>query len=162
LLTDGTARCWGRDLVYLNDAFTPVPVSGLAGAVALASGQAHNCALLADGRVVCWGYNPSGQLGDGTRVEDLGGGRGRLLRLLRARLPGEQQSGDRAPRRPAHRVSDRTRSSTARQASDPAIRPPSAPCPIDQDAIPPPPALWPARQGAILPPPAPWPAHQDT
>lgn len=63
---NGTARCWGKDFVYLNDAFTPVPVSGLAGAVALASGHAHDCALLVDGRVVCWGRNTSGQLGDGT------------------------------------------------------------------------------------------------
>lgn len=66
LLADGTARCWGKDFVYLNDAFAPVPVPGLVGAVALASGHAHDCALLEDGRVVCWGYNPSGQLGDGT------------------------------------------------------------------------------------------------
>ena len=66
LLADGTARCWGNVSAYPQDAFTPVPVPGLAAAVALASGLSHDCALLADRRVVCWGYNASGQLGDGT------------------------------------------------------------------------------------------------
>jgi alpha-tubulin suppressor-like RCC1 family protein len=33
---------------------------------ALAAGDAHSCAALADGRIRCWGSNASGQLGDGT------------------------------------------------------------------------------------------------
>jgi hypothetical protein len=34
--------------------------------VAITSGQHHNCALLADGTVKCWGSNHFGELGDGT------------------------------------------------------------------------------------------------
>ena len=30
------------------------------------SGERHSCAVLTDGKVVCWGYNASGRLGDGT------------------------------------------------------------------------------------------------
>ena len=36
------------------------------GAVALASGDAHSCALMATGSVRCWGANTRGQLGAGT------------------------------------------------------------------------------------------------
>ena len=32
----------------------------------VAAGYEHTCALTPDGTVLCWGYNASGQLGDGT------------------------------------------------------------------------------------------------
>jgi len=36
---------------------TPIEVPGLTGAVALAAGHQHTCALLDDGTARCWGDN---------------------------------------------------------------------------------------------------------
>jgi hypothetical protein len=72
LLTDGTASCWGRNGAgELGNGMTtggvgtcycertPVTVRGLSGAIALASGESHTCALMADGTVKCWGRDSS-------------------------------------------------------------------------------------------------------
>ncbi|HEU4412863.1 MAG TPA: hypothetical protein VFS43_46915 [Polyangiaceae bacterium] len=84
-LSDGDVRCWGHnDFGQLGNgmiatepplgALTPVAVlqspggPPLTGALALALGSAHSCALLGGGDVRCWGYNSSGQLGNGTTV----------------------------------------------------------------------------------------------
>ncbi len=71
--SDGEVICWGRNNYgQLGNSSTgnflqPVRVDGLTGsAVALTSGQYHNCALTSDGAVQCWGRNFEGQLGDGT------------------------------------------------------------------------------------------------
>ena len=48
---------------------TPVNVAGLSGVVDLCSGLHHSCARLTDNSLRCWGYNGSGELGDGTRVD---------------------------------------------------------------------------------------------
>jgi len=70
LMTDGTARCWGRnDRGQLGDgtstsSSTPVVVSGLSNAVSLSGGLYHTCALLGDGTVQCWGQNDNGQIGN--------------------------------------------------------------------------------------------------
>jgi len=73
LLADGRVQCWGENRSgQLGDGTTssksavPVPVGGLTNAMAVTSGGLHSCAVLADGRVQCWGENRSGQLGDGT------------------------------------------------------------------------------------------------
>jgi alpha-tubulin suppressor-like RCC1 family protein len=78
LLSDGTARCWGLGLsgqlgnnTIVSKQLVPVVVSGLSGAVAIAAGGSHTCALLANGTVRCWGLNGDGQLGDNTRSNRL-------------------------------------------------------------------------------------------
>lgn len=69
--TDGTVWCWGRNTQGQlgdgtnTDRLTPVQVSGITGAQALAVGTNHNCLLGGAGGVRCWGSNQFGQLGDG-------------------------------------------------------------------------------------------------
>jgi alpha-tubulin suppressor-like RCC1 family protein len=64
-LGDGTSRgpddCAGRAC-----AWAPAPVRGVAGAVAVAVGNDHACALLARGSALCWGYDFAAELGAGT------------------------------------------------------------------------------------------------
>lgn len=71
--TDGSVWCWGaNDRGQLGTGSTsasqdqPAHVADLAEATALAAGWSHTCALVASGRVRCWGANEVGQLGDGT------------------------------------------------------------------------------------------------
>lgn len=73
LLGTGEVRCWGNNAFgQLGDGtFTSRPrpgsVAGLSGTpVQVASGRDHSCAVRTDGRVMCWGHNGSGQLGDGS------------------------------------------------------------------------------------------------
>lgn len=69
----GTVSCWGANAAgELGDGtttphYTPMAVTGLSNATAIAAGLEHACALTADGNGYCWGANSSGQLGDGTR-----------------------------------------------------------------------------------------------
>jgi alpha-tubulin suppressor-like RCC1 family protein len=82
-LLDGSARCWGANhrgqvgdgtKVQRN---TPVAVQApggggaLAGVAHIAVGGVHACAVIAGGggKIVCWGRNALGQLGDGTKTE---------------------------------------------------------------------------------------------
>ena len=77
MLTVATSRysalAWGQNLFrQLGDGSfeslsdLPVPVSGLQYVTAVAAGGRHSLALMADGTVMAWGNNSSGQLGDGT------------------------------------------------------------------------------------------------
>ena len=83
VLTDGTVRCWGEndagELGSTSDTLglqcgsnacvaTAIPVTGLVGATAVSTGNASACALVAAGKVACWGDNTNGQLGTGTTV----------------------------------------------------------------------------------------------
>jgi alpha-tubulin suppressor-like RCC1 family protein len=70
-----SALAWGQNLFRQlgNGSFEslsdlPVPVSGLQYVTAVAAGGRHSLALLADGTVMAWGNNSSGQLGDGTTM----------------------------------------------------------------------------------------------
>lgn len=77
LAPDGVVRCWGaNNYGQLGDGTltaSAVAVAVLAaggapltGVTALAAGANHTCARLTTGRVVCWGRNDAGQLGDGS------------------------------------------------------------------------------------------------
>lgn len=72
LLSNKTVVCWG----YNSDGQlgnsnatprqpTPIPVTGLTNVTAIAAGQKHTCALLADKTVKCWGDGEVGSLGHG-------------------------------------------------------------------------------------------------
>ncbi|MDP9151239.1 MAG: hypothetical protein M3O36_15035 [Myxococcota bacterium] len=77
LLQDGTVDCWGFDSgnasvtgscpgnASLTCAQTPVPVTGVGNATAIAGGGQTGCALLQSGAVQCWGEGKYGQLGNG-------------------------------------------------------------------------------------------------
>ena len=72
LLEDGTVVTWGYNRTGVlgngtnTDSSVPVSVSGLGGpATAIAAGDWHSMALMADGTVYTWGNNSSGQLGNG-------------------------------------------------------------------------------------------------
>jgi alpha-tubulin suppressor-like RCC1 family protein len=69
---DGVVSCWGSNRFgQLGDGTTtdhsaPVIVPGLTGAIQVAGGSLHTCALRTSHQVLCWGDNSNGQLGDGT------------------------------------------------------------------------------------------------
>ncbi len=69
----GGAWCWGDDQSGqlgdngATDQSKPVCVQGItAGASCISGGESHTCAVVAGGGVQCWGWNVSGQLGNGT------------------------------------------------------------------------------------------------
>ena len=74
--SDGSVRCWGinwqgqlgngsGDGDTYEDAAIPVEVVNLGAARTVSAGRYHTCAVLADGKVACWGWNTDGQLGIG-------------------------------------------------------------------------------------------------
>jgi alpha-tubulin suppressor-like RCC1 family protein len=81
LRSDGTVAAWGEnnfgqlgDETHTGPEFcateacstTPATVSGLSEVVAIAAGGYHSLALLSNGKVMAWGRNTVGQLGNGT------------------------------------------------------------------------------------------------
>jgi alpha-tubulin suppressor-like RCC1 family protein len=76
LTTAGGVKCWGSNEVgQLGDTTninrnTPVDVNGLtSGVTAIGVGSQHTCVVTLSGGIKCWGFNDSGQLGDGTNVD---------------------------------------------------------------------------------------------
>ena len=70
----GEISCWGSNFAgelgseqaVANDfSRTPVKVDGVTDAKAVSAGAFHTCALLSNGEITCWGWNESGQLGNG-------------------------------------------------------------------------------------------------
>jgi alpha-tubulin suppressor-like RCC1 family protein len=91
IVAGGSVKCWGDntagELGIGNDtgpdqcgpsmtpcAATPVTVSGLTGATAIAAGQNFTCAIVSGGSVKCWGDNGSGELGNGQATNTAGAG----------------------------------------------------------------------------------------
>lgn len=84
LTSSGAVYCWGRNTdgqmgdgtIVPKDIATPVCQTGsgagcsggaaFVGAVGIAAGNSHTCALMLNGEVQCWGQAASGQIGDGT------------------------------------------------------------------------------------------------
>lgn len=71
LLGDRTVQCWGNNLngklgaATGNTTYsaTPVTVSGVSDVTDLSASQAHTCAVIADGRIQCWGMDEDFRLG---------------------------------------------------------------------------------------------------
>jgi alpha-tubulin suppressor-like RCC1 family protein len=83
-MSNKTARCWGQGSNYqlgtgsVSSVYNPTGVwingnqTPLTGVLAVTAGYAHSCALVEQtvppgpNTVACWGYNNSGQIGDGS------------------------------------------------------------------------------------------------
>lgn len=66
----GNVYCWGAPPADPLDRMPPEALAGVSGATALVVGGNHACALLGTGRVMCWGSNASGQLGNPAATSD--------------------------------------------------------------------------------------------
>jgi alpha-tubulin suppressor-like RCC1 family protein len=72
-ISDGRMFCWGTnrhgeagDGSTVADARLPARVGEASDWTHVAAGRMHSCGLRAGGSLWCWGWNGSGQLGDGT------------------------------------------------------------------------------------------------
>ena len=73
VLRSGSVSCWGsNDTGQIGngsmgtDVTSPVNVSGMTTATAVATGRNHSCAIVGSGSVQCWGADIFGQLGNGS------------------------------------------------------------------------------------------------
>ena len=83
VLVAGTAKCWGENssgqLGTQNttspDLTSPDPVTviGITGITAMSAGSTHTCAVIAEGKMKCWGSAFEGQLGADVDINDLAG-----------------------------------------------------------------------------------------
>jgi alpha-tubulin suppressor-like RCC1 family protein len=78
LTTGGGITCWGANGNgqlgdnSITQRLVPVDVEDLGSGVhSISAGSHHTCALTTDGGVKCWGWNLSGQLGDGSVTQRL-------------------------------------------------------------------------------------------
>lgn len=81
VLGDGGVMCWGdnrsgelgRSTKPAPDgagleSVKPVPVTGAKAVIAGSSGVTHSCAITSESKVLCWGRNTYGELGDGSGI----------------------------------------------------------------------------------------------
>ena len=81
VLTNGEAKCWGRNgYGELGDGTTThknvptsVKVDGqpISGIASISGGLRHTCAITTGGAAKCWGYNALASLGNGTVIDSL-------------------------------------------------------------------------------------------
>ena len=81
VLTNGEAKCWGRngygelgDGTTTNKSVpTSVKVDGqpISGIASISGGLRHTCAITTGGAAKCWGYNALASLGNGTVIDSL-------------------------------------------------------------------------------------------
>lgn len=78
VLSSGSIVCWGDNGVgefgnnTTTSSLTPVAAaSGITTAVSVSGGTGQTCAVLANHTVMCWGFNLTGQLGNGTTTNSL-------------------------------------------------------------------------------------------
>lgn len=74
--SSGRVKCWGANwLGQLGDgtkelSLIPVDVEGIEnGVIGISANNNHTCAVTTDKKVMCWGINEFGQLGDGTKQD---------------------------------------------------------------------------------------------
>jgi alpha-tubulin suppressor-like RCC1 family protein len=73
-LIGGAVKCWGTDsegqigngTTSTTPVSTPTTVPSLSGVVSLGVGLSDVCAVTAAGKVLCWGFNGDGEVGNGT------------------------------------------------------------------------------------------------
>jgi alpha-tubulin suppressor-like RCC1 family protein len=74
--TDNRAYCWGYasfvgDGSNQDNRLTPVAVAGGLQFRQVSAGVVHTCGVTTDDHAYCWGYNQYGQVGDGTKDNDV-------------------------------------------------------------------------------------------
>ncbi|MDG1551256.1 MAG: putative Ig domain-containing protein, partial [Candidatus Poseidoniaceae archaeon] len=79
LIVDGSVRCWGKNNLgqlglgtSVNPVITPTQTASFGAglhAVDIDAGYAQACALLNDGRIMCWGLGSNGRLGTGDTLQ---------------------------------------------------------------------------------------------